>query len=531
MLSICSSSSFSSTMKNGFIHMKQMNGQKSLSMSLSFFTGKRSHSSFHHKHQCKLSFQKNANAFNKGRGAMFMWGESDSKNAFSTSWYDDDNDLPRSSNSGTRRTQSRESERSRDNGDEQRNFRQSRNSNKGSGWDDFAADGSDDSSYEPYEYQRKGPSREGGERGGGQSGRGRNDRPRRNSNGRNQEWDSSRERQNFKRKDHRDRKTINAEIAERKVNMRALEKAGYEHLYGIAPVLNALKVEKRDMEPEEDAADTGRKPEAQFTPYLFVQNNIQDSRGGKSGDKAKAVKEILRLVEDANVPVAYADKGILNALSNNRPHQGFVLRSRSLDFTPLSKIPHPDEDENAPLLWLVLDEVVDPQNFGALLRSAYFLGNTSSIGVLVCAKNSSPASPTVSAASAGALELMTIHSTPNLPRILNSATEDGWRVLGAAAEALTVDSPADGSGGIIPCTDLMNLELEKNEPTILVLGSEGHGLRNLVARACTEFVRIPSGEHMGLSQGGDDTVAGVDSLNVSVTGGILLWTLVKGILK
>lgn len=225
------------------------------------------------------------------------------------------------------------------------------------------------------------------------------------------------------------------------------------------------------------------------------------------------------------------------------PIQGFVLRCRSLDFEPLSRIPYPDGDassaESSPIVWLVLDEVVDPQNFGALLRSAYFLGSSSpdlsQIGVLVCAKNSSPASPSVSAASAGALELMKIYSTGNLPRTLNTAVEDGWRVIGAAAEPLVLGSNSDD--GIIPCTNLMDLALNKNEPTILVLGSEGHGLRNLVARACTEFVRIPSGASLGFGIGTDeqnekdDSVAGVDSLNVSVTGGILLWTMVKGVLN
>ena len=194
-------------------------------------------------------------------------------------------------------------------------------------------------------------------------------------------------------------------------------------------------------------------------------------------------------------------------------------------------------------MWLALDEVVDPQNFGALLRSAYFLGSTpssSKIGVIVCAKNSSPASPTVSAASAGALEIMDIYSTNNLPRMLSSAVEDGWRVLGAAAEPLVLNSNRNiGSNNdrIIQCTNLTDLEFKKNQPTILVLGSEGHGLRTLVARACTELVRIPSGLDMGFGMSENHEInrrnssAGVDSLNVSVSGAILLWSMINSLLK
>ena len=96
---------------------------------------------------------------------------------------------------------------------------------------------------------------------------------------------------------------------------------------------------------------------------------------------------------------------------------------------------------------------------GALLRSAYFLGNgpgtieggnngnnNGKVGILVCSKNSSPLTPAVSAASAGALEFTTVYSTSNLPRLLNNAKEDGWRVLGAAAEVPDQGSSNRGAG-------------------------------------------------------------------------------------
>jgi 21S rRNA (GM2251-2'-O)-methyltransferase len=173
---------------------------------------------------------------------------------------------------------------------------------------------------------------------------------------------------------------------------------------------------------------------------------------------------------------------------------------------------------------LQLDEVVDPQNFGALLRSAYFLGGSSSeigarIGVLVCEKNSAPPSPVVSAASAGALEISQIYSTSNLPRLLNGAKEDGWRILGAAAY---VPNSMRNDDDPVECMNLS--EIETGPPTLLVLGSEGSGLRTLVARACTGFVKIPGSEAAQVEGGGN---AGVDSLNVSVTGGIMLWHLLN----
>ena len=184
------------------------------------------------------------------------------------------------------------------------------------------------------------------------------------------------------------------------------------------------------------------------------------------------------------------------------------------------------DDTDAPSLWLALDEVVDPQNLGALLRSAYFLGHEK-MGVLVCSKNSAPPTPVVSAASAGALEVLTVHSTNNLPRTLSQAKDDGFRIIGASSSV-----PSSSRAGVDGDSDedapsLYNLQDlppshdddGDDAPVVLVLGSEGYGLRTLVAKACTEFVKIPTGA---------ESNDAVDSLNVSVTGGILLWHLLNG---
>ena len=207
-----------------------------------------------------------------------------------------------------------------------------------------------------------------------------------------------------------------------------------------------------------------------------------------------------------------------------------MLRCGKLSLEALPRLPHPRDDPTAPKLWLVLDEVVDPQNLGALLRSAYFIGGDS-IGVLVCAKNSAPPTPVVSAASAGALELIDVQSTSNLPRTLNAAKDDGFRIIGASS------SPVPNSDASVH--DLHDLP-QDDRPTLLVLGSEGHGLRTLVAKACTDLVRIPGQEHSadryndssddGEGDGDNGSSVGVDSLNVSVTGGILLWHLKNSVL-
>jgi 21S rRNA (GM2251-2'-O)-methyltransferase len=154
-------------------------------------------------------------------------------------------------------------------------------------------------------------------------------------------------------------------------------------------------------------------------------------------------------------------------------------------------------------LWLALDEVVDPQNFGAIVRTATFLG---AAGVVVCAKNSAALSPVVSKASAGALEIASLFSTRNMPRFLAESALSGWRVVGT-----TLDRDS------IPLRTL-----PVGPPTLLVLGNEGHGLRPLVQRACDVLVKIDAAPSSSLLEGG-----AVDSLNVAVSGGIVMHHLLS----
>lgn len=144
----------------------------------------------------------------------------------------------------------------------------------------------------------------------------------------------------------------------------------------------------------------------------------------------------------------------------------------------------------------------DPQNFGALLRTSYFLGIDK---VVVSAKNSAPLSATVSKASSGALELMEVHSTDNMMKFLDGSKANGWQVVGTALSnnAVTID------------------QLPIQKPIVLVLGNEGHGVRTNVIRRCDNLVKIAKHTY------DDVETDGVDSLNVSVTGGILMHYLLS----
>ncbi|CAM9935845.1 unnamed protein product [Ectocarpus sp. 12 AP-2014] len=313
------------------------------------------------------------------------------------------------------------------------------------------------------------------------------------------------------------------------------EDTNFDMVYGIAPVLNVLRNNRREK------------------LGLYCQDGLAPAN---KKDRA-AANRIYDIARETDVPMTTTDKGYLNTLCGNRPHQGFILKARPLKFEPILFLPrvedveadpsveatatkadaqtspeHGDDDDGqeedrsaaaapkkppAPLaaaatgqVWLALDEVTDPQNFGALLRSAHFFGAS---GVVACAKNSAALTATVSKSSAGAVEVMRVHSTANMMRFLKRSRENGWRVVGTSVSERSGPLHELPAGPGAP-------------PTIVVLGNEGYGVRTNVLRECEFLVEVAGDGGGALAEGA--TPSTVDSLNVSVTGGVVLFHLLAG---
>lgn len=286
------------------------------------------------------------------------------------------------------------------------------------------------------------------------------------------------------------RREDEVELSAEQIAVRAALNAEDDDLvYGISPVLYALRAQRRKR-----------------FQNLFVQAKSTDSATSpgpaKKADNNIAYEEIRHHAKDLDIPIVTIPKGELNLLSKNRPHQGVVLQAGPLDFKTLTALPTVSAERshiNGKLsnqCYVVLDEVTDPQNAGAIMRSAYFLGAT---GVIVCMRNSCGLTPVVSKASAGSMELMEIQGVSSMPRFLRAASRDGWKVVGMAR----------GNGAV------QAKELVLDQPTLVVLGSEGSGLRTLVKQACDIIVEI----------GGRGQPDHVDSLNVSVAGAVALYQL------
>jgi 23S rRNA (guanosine2251-2'-O)-methyltransferase len=143
---------------------------------------------------------------------------------------------------------------------------------------------------------------------------------------------------------------------------------------------------------------------------------------------------------------------------------------------------------------VALDEVTDPQNLGAICRTAEAAGAT---GVVIPERRSAEVTAAVCKASAGAVEHLPIARVRNLADFLADAKKAGCWAYGAAAGAKTPYTAPDWSGGVI-----------------LVLGAEGKGLRPRVAAACDDLVALPMRGRIG-------------SLNVSATAAVLLYAILQ----
>ena len=181
-----------------------------------------------------------------------------------------------------------------------------------------------------------------------------------------------------------------------------------------------------------------------------------------------------------------ADNGLIaQNLPQGAVHQGVALRP-----APLEEVSLEDFEARPGAVLLMLDQVTDPQNVGAVLRSAAAFG---AAGVVLQDRHAPKLAGALAKAAAGAVDRIAVAHVVNLSRALDELTELGWRAVGLAG---------GGERDLAQALD--------GAPTVLVLGSEGEGLRRLVAEHCDELARIPM-------------PGGFESLNVSAAAAVALY--------
>jgi 23S rRNA (guanosine2251-2'-O)-methyltransferase len=210
------------------------------------------------------------------------------------------------------------------------------------------------------------------------------------------------------------------------------------------------------------------------------------------GHKSRELDEVIAVARDRAITVQVRPRAVVAELAGAGAHQGVVALAGEYRYSEVGEILAATAGESA--LVLLLDGITDPQNLGALVRSAEVLG---AHGVIIPFTKAAPVTAGAVKASAGATERMRIARVGNILRTIDALRERGVKVWGAAAERGELLAEADLRG-----------------PTALVIGAEGRGLREAVARRCDALLRIPQ---KGL----------VSSLNASAAGAILLYEVLR----
>ena len=242
-------------------------------------------------------------------------------------------------------------------------------------------------------------------------------------------------------------------------------------------------------EPKPDVI-AGRNPVSEAIRSGRPIDKILVARGEKTG----AVVGILAKARDRQIPVKEVDRTKLDFLSGSAPHQGIVALAAAKEYCTVEEILAYAEERSEPPFLVILDELEDPHNLGAIIRTAECVGVH---GVIVPKRRSASLSYTVGKASAGAIEYMRVARVTNIANTLDELKARGVWVYGA-----------DMNG-----SDYLQCDL--SGACAIVIGNEGKGISRLVREKCDVIVSLPMKGH-------------INSLNASVAAGILMYHALKG---
>ena len=212
------------------------------------------------------------------------------------------------------------------------------------------------------------------------------------------------------------------------------------------------------------------------------------------GDTDKTLGHIASKARAAGIVVVDADKRKLDAMSRTHSHQGVIALGAVREYVTVETILEAAAAKGEKPLVVVCDEISDPHNLGAILRTAECAG---AHGVIIPKRRSAGLTAIVAKTSAGAVSYVPVARVANVAATLNDLKKQGLWVFGTAADGTTTLYDADLKGG-----------------AAIVIGSEGDGMSRLVAETCDFLVSIPMKGR-------------ISSLNASAAAAILLYEAVR----
>ncbi len=246
------------------------------------------------------------------------------------------------------------------------------------------------------------------------------------------------------------------------------------------------------------------KPEAEeIEGQLEGRNALTEAlRAGRTidkvfiaaGDTDKGLQRLAAQAKEAGAVVVPVDRRKLDAMSFTHAHQGVITLAAAHEYATIDDILEKAAARGENALIVICDELTDPHNLGAIMRSAECAG---AHGVIIPKRRSVGLTATVAKASAGAVEYMKVARVGNINDAIRELKEKGVWVFGTAAEGSIPMYKADLTG-----------------PAAIVIGNEGDGMSRLVRKNCDVMVSIPMKGR-------------ISSLNASAAAAILLYEAVR----
>ena len=212
------------------------------------------------------------------------------------------------------------------------------------------------------------------------------------------------------------------------------------------------------------------------------------------GDTDRALGRICAMAKQAGAVVVPTDRRKLDYMSATGAHQGVIAMVAAHDYASIDDILKKAQDAGEPPLIVICDELSDPHNLGAIIRTAECAG---AHGIIIPKRRSVGLTAVVGKASAGALEYMPVARVSNITAAIDTLKKAGVWVYGTAAEGDTTLYRAD-----------------LKSAAAIVIGNEGSGMSRLVAESCDLKVSIPLKGH-------------ISSLNASTAAAVLLYEAVR----
>jgi 23S rRNA (guanosine2251-2'-O)-methyltransferase len=212
------------------------------------------------------------------------------------------------------------------------------------------------------------------------------------------------------------------------------------------------------------------------------------------GSTHSRIQHIVTMAKKAGVPIKHCSRRELDRIEPSVPHQGVIALVSPTTYDDLSSILTKIERSERDALLIVLDNIQDPRNLGAILRTAEAVNADA---VIIPKNRAVSITAAVHKASAGASTHVPVVKVTNIAQTIDTLKNRGIWVAGAAGNASFLYTDADF-----------------RVPLCLVLGSEGKGLRRLVKQKCDYLIHLPM-------------LGKIDSLNVSVAAGVLLYEVIR----